>query len=129
MNTSTEKITINFNTSRFGVKVADGSFDPTTTIGEVHARLRKKLMKAKAAPSATGGSGGVGEASTVAGTAANTGASSSSSGAATYVFVRNGTEAFIPAPEQTLQTLLDLYATAPEQRKLYVTIDPEVFSG
>jgi hypothetical protein len=121
MNTTAEKITINFNTSRFGVKVADGSFDPTTTIGEVHARLRKKLMKAKAAPSGPGASGERATTAAVGGAA--------SSGTATYVFVRNGTEAFIPAPEQTLQTLLDLYATAPEQRKLYVTIDPEVFSG
>ncbi|KPI82877.1 hypothetical protein ABL78_8110 [Leptomonas seymouri] len=122
MNTLTEKITISFSTSRFGVKVADGSFDPTTTIGEVHARLRKKLMKAKAAPASPAVSC---EGSAVAGATSG----SSIGGAATYLFVRNGTEAFIPAPEQTLQTLLDLYATAPEQRKLYVTIDPEVFSG
>ena len=125
MNTSTEKITINFNTSRFGVKVADGSFDPTTTIGEVHARLRKKLMKAKATPASPGVSN---DASVTAGGAAS-GNIGGGGAAATYVFVRNGTEAFIPAPEQTLQTLLDLYAAAPEQRKLYVTIDPEIFSG
>lgn len=116
MDPSSEKITINFNTSRFGVKVADGSFEPGTTVGEVHARLRKKLMKAKASPSSTGTETG-GDGVTAGG------------GVATYVFIRNGTEAFIPAPEQTLQTLLDLYSTAPEQRKLYVTIDPEVFSG
>lgn len=115
MNTSSDKITINFNTSRFGVKVADGSFEPQTTIGEVHARLRKKLIKAKASPSSAGTSG--------------EGSAAGSGGAATYVFIRNGTEAFIPAPEQTLQSLLDLYAIAPEQKKLYVTIDPEVFSG
>ncbi|KAG5474520.1 hypothetical protein LSCM1_03307 [Leishmania martiniquensis] len=118
MNVTREKVTVNFNTSRFGVKVADGSFDPGTTIGEVHARLRKKLVKAKAvtAPAVSGGSEGA--------------ASISTSGCgATFVFLRNGTEAFIPAPEQTLQTLLDMYATAPEARKLYVTIDPEVFSG
>ncbi|KPA85117.1 hypothetical protein ABB37_01507 [Leptomonas pyrrhocoris] len=125
MNTSTEKITINFNTSRFGIKVADGSFDPTTTIGEVHARLRKKLMKAKVAPASPLLHS---EGATVGG-AASGGSGGGGNGAATYVFVRNGTEAFIPAPEQTLQTLLDLYATAPGQRKLYVTIDPEVFSG
>lgn len=119
MDTSSEKITINFNTSRFGVKVADGGFEPGTTIGEVHARLRKKLMKAKASPSASGPSGEGAAGATAGG----------SGGVATYVFVRNGTEAFIPAPEQTLQTLLDLYSTAPEQRRLYVTIDPEVFSG
>ncbi|KAG5475200.1 hypothetical protein CUR178_04653 [Leishmania enriettii] len=122
MNTTREKVTINFNTSRFGVKVADGSFDPDTTIGEVHARLRKKLVKAKAmtAPVVSGASEGA--------TAISTSSSTSGSGA-TFIFLRNGTEAFIPAPEQTLQTLLDMYATTPEARKLYVTIDREVFSG
>ncbi|XQJ28523.1 hypothetical protein NXY56_004547 [Leishmania guyanensis] len=122
MNTTTEKVTISFNTSRFGVKVADGSFDPDTTIGEVHARLRKKLVKAKAmtVPVTSGGLEGV--------TAISTSTPTSGSGA-TFIFVRNGTEAFIPAPEQTLQTLLDMYATTPEARKLYITIDPEVFSG
>ncbi|CBZ28647.1 conserved hypothetical protein [Leishmania mexicana MHOM/GT/2001/U1103] len=122
MNTTTEKVTINFNTSRFGVKVADGSFDPDTTIGEVHARLRKKLVKAKAmaVPVASGGLEGV---------AAIGNCTAASGSGATFIFVRNGTEAFIPAPEQTLQTLLDMYATAPEARRLYVTIDPEVFSG
>lgn len=115
MNVSAEKITVNFNTTRFGVKVADGSFDPDTTIGEVHARLRKKLIKAKATTGSPADAAG-----------APAGASGS---AATFIFVRNGTEAFIPAPEQTLQALLDVYATAPEARRLYVTIDPEVFSG
>ncbi|KAK7195035.1 hypothetical protein NESM_000426300 [Novymonas esmeraldas] len=117
MRTASEKVTVAFNTARFGVKVADGSFDSDTTIGEVHARLRKKLVKAKV--SAGGGAG-------VDGVAApgSTGTSS-----ATFIFVRNGTEAFIPAPEQTLQALLDLYASSPGARKLYVTIDPEVFSG
>ncbi|KAG5500606.1 hypothetical protein JKF63_03702 [Porcisia hertigi] len=120
MNTSKEKVTVNFNTLRFGVKVADGSFDPDTTIGEVHARLRKKLVKAKAAPVASEGAKGA---------AATSNSTPTGGSGATFIFVRNGTEAFIPAPEQTLQTLLDMYATAPEARKLYVTIDPEVFSG
>ncbi|CAJ1030352.1 hypothetical protein Q4I30_005496 [Leishmania utingensis] len=122
MNTTTERVTISFNTSRFGVKVADGSFDPDTTIGEVHARLRKKLVKAKAmtVPVTSGGLEGV--------TAISSSTPTSGSGA-TFIFVRNGTEAFIPAPEQTLRTLLDMYATTPEARKLYITIDPEVFSG
>lgn len=41
-----DKITLTFNTSRFGVKLVDGTFPASTTIGEVHSRVRKKIIKA-----------------------------------------------------------------------------------
>lgn len=121
------KIILTFNTSRFGVKVADGSFEASTTIGEVHTRLRKKLLKSKAsvAPSLPSA-----ESQPHNSTSSGSSPPPAPSGqAATYLFLRNGTEAFIPAPEQTLLCLWELYGNSREVRRLSVTIDTEVFSG
>lgn len=96
------KIRLSFDTTRFGVKLADGAFDAATTVGEIHARVRSKLVKD------SGAGGPV---------------------TPTYFFLRNGTEAFIPAPHQTLEELLEAYAPSRESRTLSVTIETEVFSG
>lgn len=94
---------LSFDTSRFGVRLMDGQFEPDTTVGEVHARLRKKLIKEL--------SEGTG------------------SPQPTYFFLRNGTEAFIPSPHQSLRELFETYAVSRESRTLSAAIDTEVFSG
>jgi len=126
MDLSSDPVTLTFNTTRFGVKVADGSFDASTTIGEVHARLRKKLLKSKASVAAPVESPSHSLPSNRSSVSLPPAPPSQ---VATYLFLRNGTEAFIPTPEQTLECLWALYGGSRESRKLSVTIDTEVFSG
>lgn len=98
-----DKITLTFDTSRFGVRLMDGQFEQDTTVGDVHARLRKKLVKEIC--------------------------DSAGAPQPTYCFLRNATEAFIPSPSQTLRELFETYAVSRESRTLSISIDTEVFSG
>ncbi|CCW62232.1 unnamed protein product [Phytomonas sp. EM1] len=112
-----DKVTLTFNTTRFGVKLADGVFEASTTIGEIHARLRKKLLKALTDDVGHNRQGSSGGGDFYASTTM------------THFFIRNGTEAFIPAPHQTLEELLKVCTTSKDLRTLAATIDLEVFCG